>query len=71
MTSRVLLGVLALMALGGGCARVRPHERQHLAHPAMQAPAWPQVDRGDRHVFVIREGTAGATGGGGGGCGCD
>jgi hypothetical protein len=54
-----------------GCAQVRPHERERLAHPGMRAPAWPQVGQGDEHVFLIREGTTGATGQASGGCGCN
>ena len=61
----------ALLVLVAGCTTVRPHERQRLAHPAMQAPAWPVVDQADRHVFAIREGTEGASLQGGGGCGCN
>jgi hypothetical protein len=66
-----MFGLLGLVVALGGCVRVRPHERQHLAHPAMQQPAWPAVDRADQHLFTVREGTTGATTSGGGGCGCD
>lgn len=65
MKLALALGLLA------GCTSVRPHERERLAHPAMQAPAWPAVDRSDEHTFVVREGSAGATSEGGGGCGCN
>jgi hypothetical protein len=68
---RPVFSLLAVAALHGGCVRVRPHERQRLAHPAMQHPAWPAVDRADQHLFTIREGSTGATVSGGGGCGCD
>ena len=51
----LIAGALAL----GGCVRVRPHERQTLAHPALAQPPWP-----DAHLVdvVLR---------GGGGCGCN
>lgn len=60
-----------LLLVVGGCVRVRPHERQRLADPAMQAPAWPALERADVHTRAITEGSDGATGAGGGGCGCN
>lgn len=63
--------VVVLLVAVSACARVRPRQRARLAHPAMQAPVWPAVDRADNHVFVVREGSEGATGAGGGGCGCN
>jgi len=63
----IVLGLSALAA----CVRVRPHEREQLAHPAMQASVWPSVDGADQHVFSVREGTEGASVEGGGGCGCN
>jgi anti-sigma-K factor RskA len=70
MTWRAVLAALAIVAVAA-CARVRPHQRQRLAHPAMQAPVWPAVDRADEHVREVREGSGGATTSGGGGCGCN
>jgi hypothetical protein len=67
----VLVAVAVVVTGASACVRVRPHQREHLAHPAMQTAAWPAVDRADQHVFVIREGTEGATAEGGGGCGCN
>ena len=54
---RTVLALVMLSTAVGGCARVRPHEREHLAHPAMQAPVWPAIDRADQHTFTVREGT--------------
>jgi hypothetical protein len=68
---RLILLAIVVVAGSAACARVRPHQREHLAHPAMQAVPWRAVDRGDQHVFSIREGTEGATAEGGGGCGCN
>ena len=67
---------IALVAVGvvawlGGCARVRPHERQLLAHPALAQPLSPEQHAAHQHVYQIREGSDGATGAGGGGCGCN
>lgn len=64
-----LLIFLALV-FASGCVVVRPHQREHLAHPAM-GEMWPAVDRADQHTFEVREGTGGATAQGGGGCGCN
>jgi hypothetical protein len=63
--------VAGLAVLLGGCVRVRPHERERLAHPAMAGSVWPSIDRADQHVFSVREGSEGATVEGGGGCGCN
>jgi hypothetical protein len=75
VSMRLALGLVVVTttwaALAAGCVRVRPHERERLAHPAMQAPVWPAVEEGDLHVFTVREGTTGATGAGGAGCGCN
>lgn len=65
------LAALALATLVGGCVRVRPHQRQRLADPALAAPAWPALDRADEHTREVSEGTGGATASGGGGCGCN
>ncbi len=75
LTSAVPTKVVVVLAFAtlvlGACVQVRPHQREHLAHPAMQAPVWPAIDQADQHTFLVREGTGGATGTGGGGCGCN
>jgi len=53
------------------CVRVKAHQRELLAHPAMQAPVWIEQSRADQHVSEVREATKGATGNTGGGCGCN
>ena len=60
-----------LLAAGtGGCATVRPWEREHLSLGPMQREA-SRCERFERNVEVYREGAAGANGGkSGGGCGC-
>ncbi len=67
----ITLRIALAATLACGCVRVRPHERERLAHPAMQGAAWPAVERADAHVFSVREGTEGASAEGGGGCGCN
>jgi hypothetical protein len=68
--SAVVLAALFAVA-SASCARVRPHQRERLAHPAMQAPVWPALDRADEHTRDVREGSGGATTSAGGGCGCN
>jgi hypothetical protein len=53
------------------CVRVPPHQRERLAHPAMQSPVWTQQRKAERHFFEVREGSKGADGAVGGGCGCN
>ena len=66
----VVVASVAACALAG-CVRVRAHERQVLAHPALAQPASPEQHAAHQHVYQIREGADGATGAGGGGCGCN
>ncbi len=70
--ARMLLALVILALVGAvGCVRVKPHQRENLANRALQQNPWPSVQRGDSHVFEVREGTGGATGNAGGGCGCN
>jgi hypothetical protein len=62
---------LLLAYVLAGCVHVPAHQRRQLASPAMQAPVWPALSSANDHVFVVREGTSGATAAGGGGCGCN
>ncbi|MFL6624966.1 MAG: DUF4266 domain-containing protein [Burkholderiaceae bacterium] len=67
-------GVLASAA---GCAFkpiepwVKPYERERLADPVMKASLNQLPGRQQDHVYVVREGSRGATGVQGGGCGCN
>ena len=47
-----------------------PAVREHLADPIMAIDPDPVSSSYMDHVFEVREGAKGATGGGGGGCGC-
>jgi hypothetical protein len=49
---------------------VQPYEREHLADPIMSLDPNPVSSSYMDHVFEVREGARGATGGSGGGCGC-
>jgi hypothetical protein len=66
--------VLAGTLLAGGCAPiepwVKPYERENLAEPIMSIEPDPVSSQYMDHVFEVREGARGATGGAGGGCGC-
>jgi hypothetical protein len=69
----LLLTGAALLALAA-CAPlkpwVQPYEREHLADPIMAIDPNPVSSSYMDHVFEVREGAKGATGGAGGGCGC-
>jgi hypothetical protein len=61
-----------LLALGG-CARVRPWQRERLAGPAMQVELDAAAAQQERSVLEIVEGgtfAGGGPGGAGAGCGC-
>ncbi len=69
----LILGAAALLAVTA-CAPiepwVKPYEREHLADPIMSIGGGPVSSSYLDHVFEVREGARGATGGAGGGCGC-
>jgi len=76
IASRLLLGAVLLGGtLLGGCSPiqpwVKPYEREHLADPIMSFDRNPISASYMDHVFEVREGAHGATGGVGGGCGCN
>jgi hypothetical protein len=72
--SLVLSAPLAALLLAG-CSSVepwvKPYEREHLADPIMSFDRDPVSSTYLDHVFEVREGARGATGGVGGGCGCN
>jgi len=69
----LILGAAALLAVTA-CAPiepwVKPYEREHLADPIMSIQGDAVSSSYLDHVFEVREGARGATGGAGGGCGC-
>jgi Domain of unknown function (DUF4266) len=69
------LAAMALLALVSGCSPIRPwvkpYQREHLADPIMALDRNPVSSQALEHVFEVREGAHGATGGVGGGCGCN
>ncbi len=65
--------LLLLMVLLGGCARVRPWQREHLAAPVMQWEVDPYGESQARSMLEITEGATfggAASGEAGAGCGC-
>ncbi|RMH42739.1 MAG: DUF4266 domain-containing protein [Deltaproteobacteria bacterium] len=72
MSRRVALVLaVALGAAAGGCARVKPYQREYLARRSMVADRDPGEVRFEQHARGAREGADGGTGEAGGGCGCN
>lgn len=63
--------LLATAACGHIEPWVKPYERERLADPIMVLDANPVSSSYMDHVYEVREGARGATGGAGGGCGCN
>ncbi len=74
MRKPLLLLCAASLLATAACAPiepwVKPYEREHLADPIMSLDRDPVSSSYLDHVFEVREGARGATGGSGGGCGC-
>ncbi|MBW4052157.1 MAG: DUF4266 domain-containing protein [Proteobacteria bacterium] len=72
---RASLAAMALLASACACSPikpwVKPYQREHLADPIMALDRNPVSSQYLDHVFEVREGARGATGGVGGGCGCN
>jgi len=64
-----LIGVVLLLA--GGCATVRPWQREDLARRPMISDQARGEARFEQHARGAREGADGGTGQPGGGCGCN
>ena len=72
--ARLLTGVAVLLsaaACGSIEPWVKPYERERLADPIMAFDPDPVSSSYMDHVYEVREGARGATGGAGGGCGCN
>ena len=63
--------LLGLAACGSIEPWVKPYERERLADPIMAMDPDPVSSSYLDHVYEVREGARGATGGAGGGCGCN
>jgi hypothetical protein len=62
----VLLGLAA-----GGCATVKPWDRDLLSEDKMRLNPHPAISAVDDHIYFSKEGSTGGEGVGGGGCGCN
>ena len=62
---------MLLLLLAGGCATVKPWQRETLADPIMQPGRYPIAKAQLDHVYFSREAASGGTTVGGGGCGCN
>jgi hypothetical protein len=76
MAHRIIRAGLAVVMVWGLAACsvepwVKPYERANLADPIMSFSRDPVASRYRDHVYDVREGARGASGGGGGGCGCN
>jgi hypothetical protein len=65
----ILIGTLAAFALGG-CANVKPYEREKLADPIMNLDDGLGKQSLEQKLFSTREAGTGGGAGVGGGCGC-
>lgn len=69
---RALTIAIACSALFiGGCAAVKPWDRDLLAQKDMQLVPAPVDNALDEHVYFSKEAASGGQGVGGGGCGCN
>jgi MYXO-CTERM domain-containing protein len=68
---RRCLPILLAALLAGGCATVKPWQREKLAKRKMQFGADPDERELDLHMQDAREGSSGGYGSAGGGCGCN
>ena len=62
---------LSFFAFVGGCATVKPWQREALADPIMQPDRNPMQTALLDHVYFSREAASGGRSVGGGGCGCN
>ena len=76
-TPLLALAAAFTLASASGCAYkpiepwVKPYERERLADPVMKTSLNALPARQQDHIYVVREGSRGATGVQGGGCGCN
>ncbi len=63
--------LIVLLPLAGGCATVKPWQRETLADPIMQPGRNPIAAAQLDHIYFSREAASGGNTVGGGGCGCN
>jgi hypothetical protein len=67
----IAAAVSSVVLLLGGCATVKPWQREALADPIMQPDRHPMQTALLDHVYFSREAASGGRSVGGGGCGCN
>jgi hypothetical protein len=65
------LVALIICSGAGGCATVKPWDRDLLAKREMQFVTCPQLHAIDEHVYFSKEASLGGSSLAGGGCGCN
>jgi uncharacterized protein (TIGR03382 family) len=68
---RKMIALVLALSAAGGCAHVRPRQRETLAKRNMKFAPDPAEDELDLHMQESREGSSGGYGSSGGGCGCN
>ena len=63
--------LVALMALGVGCATVEPYQKGNLSDYTMRSDRDELASVMNSHIQFSREASTGGEGVGGGGCGCN
>ncbi|MDZ7361223.1 MAG: DUF4266 domain-containing protein [candidate division KSB1 bacterium] len=63
--------LLAIQFFAGGCAAVKPYERELLAQRIMDFDKAKTEEAKERHWLETLEGSTGGLGGSGGGCACN
>jgi Domain of unknown function (DUF4266) len=63
--------MIAALLLIGGCATVKPWDRDLLAQKSMSFNATPMLQAIDEHIYFSKEASMGGIDVGGGGCGCN
>lgn len=71
MRPKMVLGLLALALALGGCASVKPWQRENLARIEKELDRDGAARSFEAHMWMVREGAAGGSGKPGGGCGCN
>ena len=71
MSTALRVVLVGLVVLLGGCARVKPWQREDLARRSMVDDREKGEKRFEQHARGSREGSDGGTGDPGGGCGCN
>lgn len=66
-----LAALLTALSIAGGCATVRPEDKEYLAEPSMTWANSSFAARHEHHVIDNREGSTGGAQTKGGGCGCN